>query len=127
MSKTKDILQPTNILGADIKIISVPVEVYTGHPQDEIVHTVVWSGERLDIAYTTFEHTASLGSYNKFDITNPFEHHYTNGDMTTETFGITTGIIKPGKGGRTLTLIENSIYIKATRVTYLSIDGEQII
>ena len=122
--KIKDILFPTNLLGRKVVCKSAVVSAPTRWPAQTITHTVIWSGDRLQIDYTCTTAATIRPGRGMYDI-DRYEMIREAGDMSTETFDITT--YSKGHGGATRALVENTIYFKCTNVTYLSIDGEQLI
>lgn len=107
----KDILFPLNLLGK--KRVCVAYKV-TGRTPEDYTLNVVWSGERMEVAYTQIAVVPPPAK------TLPRRKMHTNGDS--EEFTI---YARPRP--ERIRLAEDTVYFNCTNVTKLIVNGEQLI
>lgn len=108
----KDILFPLNLLGK--KRVCVSYKVIGSTPEDYTLN-VVWSGERMEIAYTQRNVRTMPG------IITPISTIHTDGSESE--------IIVDTRTSRWqyIRLVNNVVYFNCTNVTKLIVNGEQLI
>ena len=117
--RLRDILFPTNIFGKkrqsiEFSIADIPSEGTPGNAHRNI--TIVWSGERMVETHTIYKATGSGYSYE------PVKNVYTDGDSTS--ISLTLPNVKRGIKH----LVQGDVmYFDCTNVTYLSVNGTQLI
>lgn len=111
----KDILFPLNLLGK--KRVCVSYTVPDGAPIADYTLNAVWSGERMEIAYTN-RMTQVMPAEIK-----PVSSMHTNGNESE----ITIHTRGEGTRPRTTQLINNVVYFNCMNVTKLIVNGEQLI
>lgn len=111
----KDILFPLNLLGK--KRVCVSYTVPDGSPIADYTLNVVWSGERMEIAYT--QNIMRTMPPKKVSVSDM----HTNGNESEII------IYTRGEGARPqfTQLINNVAYFNCTNVTKLIVNGEQLI
>ena len=109
--KIKDILFPLNTTGK--KKQSVVYNLPADH--SSVTLEITWSGDRLDVAYTTYHQSGGRNEYT------PERTTYENGHDSDEDIFIRRSTI-PRIG-----VVDNAVYFNCTNVTYLEINGEQFI
>lgn len=110
----KDILFPLNLLGK--KRVCVAYKV-TGRTPEDYTLNVVWSGERMEVAYT--QNIMRTMPPKKVSVSDM----HTNGNESEIT------IYTRGEGSRPMgiQLIRNIVYFNCTNVTKLIVNEEQLI
>lgn len=111
----KDILFPLNLLGK--KRVCVAYTVPDGSQIADYTLNVVWSGERMEVAYTNRIIQVMPG------VIKPVSNIHTNGNESEII------IHTRGEGARPqfTQLINNVVYFNCTNVTKLIVNGEQLI
>ena len=111
----KDILFPLNLLGK--KRVCVAYTIPDGSMIEDYTLNVVWSGERMEIAYTNRMTQTMPG------VIKPVSTMHTDGNESEIT------IHTRGEGTRPMStqLINNVVYFNCTNVTKLIVNGEQLI
>lgn len=109
----KDILFPLNLLGK--KRVCVSYTVPDGSIIEDYTLNVVWSGERMEIAYTQRNVRTLPG------ITTPVSTIYTDGNESE--IIVDTRTSRP----QYIRLLHNIVYFNCTNVTKLIVNGERLI
>ena len=111
--KIKQILFPLNIFGKDKRSFEIDVP---NPPYTDVLFNIEWTGERLDVRYAALE---KIG--NKPTASRPVRYQYTNGTITEETITVHQEAVLNRRRWT------DKIYIECTNVTYLSVNGEDLI
>ena len=109
--KIKDILHPFNIFGKDKRnfVIDIPNE-------DGLFYlNIEWTGDRLQVVWTKSYRNGGIIEHRSERKT------YENGTITEETIEIRQSTIPYVK------VSNHKIYLDCTNVTYLSVNGEDLI
>jgi hypothetical protein len=110
----KDILFPLNLLGK--KRVCVAYKVTGSMPEDYTLN-VVWSGERMEIAYTNRITRTMPG------VIRPVSNIHTDGNESE----IIVYSRDEGTRFRFTQLIRDTVYFNCTNVTKLIVNGEQLL
>lgn len=111
----KDILFPLNLFGK--KRVCVAYTIPDGATIEDYTLNVVWSGERMEIAYTQRNTRTMPG------IITPISTIHIDGSES----GIIVYSRDEGYRFRFTQLINNVVYFNCTNVTKLIVNGEQLI